>query len=64
VMHGTEDRVIPLESGQALYDAANQPKQMAVLRGAGHSDIYSFGAMKILRQFIDEHVRQPVGAAQ
>jgi fermentation-respiration switch protein FrsA (DUF1100 family) len=60
VMHGTEDRVIPLESGKALYDAANQPKQMAVLRGAGHSDLYAFGAMQILRRFIDEQVRQPV----
>jgi uncharacterized protein len=60
VMHGTEDRVIPLESGKALYDAADQPKQMAVLEGAGHSDLYAFGAMQILRRFIDEHIRQPV----
>lgn len=59
VMHGTEDRVIPLDSGQALFDAASQPKQMAVLRGAGHSDVYAFGAIQILRRFIDEHIRQP-----
>lgn len=59
VMHGTEDRVIPLESGKALYEAADQPKQMAVLRGAGHSDLYAFGAMRIVRRFIDEHVPQP-----
>jgi uncharacterized protein len=59
VMHGTEDRVIPLEYGKALYEAADQPKQMAVLRGAGHSDLYAFGAMQIVRRFIDEHIRQP-----
>jgi uncharacterized protein len=60
VIHGTEDRVIPLDSGKTLYEAADQPKQMAVLRGAGHSDLYAFGAMQILRRFIDEHIRQPV----
>jgi fermentation-respiration switch protein FrsA (DUF1100 family) len=59
VMHGAEDRIIPLDSGQALFDAAKQPKEMVVLTGAGHSDIYAFGAMQVLRKFIDEHVRQP-----
>jgi fermentation-respiration switch protein FrsA (DUF1100 family) len=60
VMHGSEDRVIPLDSGKALFDAAKQPKEMVVLTGAGHSDIYTFGAMQVLRRFIDQHFRQPV----
>jgi fermentation-respiration switch protein FrsA (DUF1100 family) len=59
VMHGAEDRVIPLDSGKTLFDAAKQPKEMVVLTGAGHSDIYAYGAMQVLRRFIDQHVRQP-----
>jgi fermentation-respiration switch protein FrsA (DUF1100 family) len=62
VMHGAQDRVIPLDSGKALFDAASQPKEMVVLTGAGHSDIYSHGAMPVLRRFIDEHVRQATAA--
>jgi fermentation-respiration switch protein FrsA (DUF1100 family) len=62
VMHGAEDRVIPPDSGKALFDAAEQPKEMVVLTGAGHSDIYAFGAMQVLRRFIDQHFRQPADA--
>jgi uncharacterized protein len=57
VMHGTRDSVIPLESGKALFEAAGEPKEMVALQGAGHSDIYAFGAMQIVRRFIDRHVR-------
>jgi fermentation-respiration switch protein FrsA (DUF1100 family) len=59
IMHGTQDRIIPLDSSKALFEAAKQPKERVVLTGAGHSDIYSFGAMPVLRRFIDTHVPQP-----
>jgi fermentation-respiration switch protein FrsA (DUF1100 family) len=62
VMHGTEDRVVPIDSGKALFDAALQTKELAVLTGAGHSDVYSHGAMQVLRRFIDRYIPQPNGA--
>ena len=63
VMHGTNDQVIPLDSAKTLFEAAKQPKEMAVLNGGGHSNLYSFGAMEVLRRFLDEHVTQQPAAA-
>ncbi len=39
VMHGRDDEVIPFWHGQALYQAANQPKQSLWIEQAGHNDI-------------------------
>jgi hypothetical protein len=39
VLHGDRDDIVPLEQGQALYDAAPGPKQIRVLSGAGHNDV-------------------------
>jgi uncharacterized protein len=39
VLHGDRDDIVPLDQGRALYDAAREPKEMRVLRGAGHNDI-------------------------
>ena len=64
VIHGTQDRVVPIDSGKALFDAALQPKEMAVLTGAGHSDVYAHGAMQVLRRFIDQYVRKPADAGR
>jgi pimeloyl-ACP methyl ester carboxylesterase len=38
VMHGTEDRTIPYWQGEALFAAANQPKEFIRLDGAGHCE--------------------------
>lgn len=39
VLHGDRDDLIPYEEGLALYEAANEPKAMYVIKGAGHSDV-------------------------
>jgi fermentation-respiration switch protein FrsA (DUF1100 family) len=57
ILHGTDDTVIPIEMGRALYHLAPEPKEMIELKGAGHSDIYMFGAIEPLRRFIDR-IRQ------
>ena len=56
VIHGTNDSVIPIALGKALFDAAPEPKQMAVIQGAGHSDIYAFGAFPRLEEFLRAHL--------
>jgi fermentation-respiration switch protein FrsA (DUF1100 family) len=38
VLHGSRDDLVPLMDGQALYDAAPGPKQLAIL-DAGHNDM-------------------------
>lgn len=39
VVHGTEDRVIPLRFGERLFAAAREPKRFVPLAGAGHGAI-------------------------
>ena len=39
-IHGRRDDIIPLSSGEALYRAAPEPKQMLIYDGSGHNDIW------------------------
>jgi alpha-beta hydrolase superfamily lysophospholipase len=36
VMHGDQDDVVPLEEARRLYEAAGEPKEIAVIPGGGH----------------------------
>lgn len=38
VMHGQADRTIPIAHGQALYEAASEPKMALWVEGADHND--------------------------
>ena len=42
-LHGDRDEVVPLSEGQALYEAAPEPKRLRVFEGLGHSDLVSAG---------------------
>ena len=39
VLHGARDEIVPLMYGEALFDAAPEPKRMEVLAAAGHNDM-------------------------
>ncbi|MGV0028050.1 alpha/beta hydrolase [Phormidesmis priestleyi] len=55
VIHGQNDRVIPFWHGQALYEAANQPKQLFVAVGADHNDVAEIAGKlypKALQNFV------------
>ena len=39
VLHGSDDPVVPLMDGEALYEAAPDPKRIEVFAGAGHNDL-------------------------
>ncbi|MGF1620912.1 MAG: alpha/beta hydrolase [Rhodomicrobiaceae bacterium] len=69
ILHGTNDGVIPVELGRELFETAHEPKVMAELEGAGHSDIYMFDALEHLERFIAQHRenadrREPAEASQ
>jgi fermentation-respiration switch protein FrsA (DUF1100 family) len=64
ILHGTNDQVVPFTLGKALFEAAPQPKEMVVLQGAGHSDIYAFGAFSRLDEFLRVHLREASGASR
>ena len=43
ILHGDRDEVVPLEQAKRLYAAANEPKQLYVVRGAEHNNTYVIG---------------------
>jgi fermentation-respiration switch protein FrsA (DUF1100 family) len=53
VMHGEDDRVIPVEMGKAVYAAANAPKEIATFSRAGHSDHHLYGSYEELFRWVD-----------
>jgi fermentation-respiration switch protein FrsA (DUF1100 family) len=53
VLHGDRDDIIPLEHGQALYDAAPVPKRLRVFAGAGHNDLVERAGVEYSREIAD-----------
>jgi uncharacterized protein len=39
VLHGARDAIVPLMHGEALFDAAPEPKRLEVLTSAAHNDL-------------------------
>ena len=44
ILHGDADKTIPLSQGQALFDAAPEPKRLIIYPGARHNDLRLYGA--------------------
>lgn len=60
ILHGTEDRVIPLRFGEALFEAAPEPKDMLVVPGARHVDLFDHpGVTERVIEFLRGHVPPP-----
>ena len=38
VMHGDQDRVVPISQGRALFDKIPGPKRFVTIRGGDHND--------------------------
>jgi fermentation-respiration switch protein FrsA (DUF1100 family) len=47
ITHGSNDNIIPVEQGRTLYNAANEPRQLIIVQGAGH-DIAGFAGDRYL----------------
>ncbi len=52
VFHGDRDRTIPIRFGRKLFAAAMEPKKSHWYAGAGHTDLYDFGAAKTVLDFL------------
>ena len=63
IVHGELDETVPFEMGRELFAAANEPKRLLAVPGAGHSDVLEVGGglyLDALRTFLDDHVgRRP-----
>lgn len=50
--HGTADRLIPFESGKALFDAASEPKIFIEIQGRDHNDAQPSSYYDQLKAFL------------
>lgn len=63
ITHGEQDTVIPVFLGQQLFARAPFPKEAIHLPGAGHLDMYAWGAGRAILGFIRRVVERPTGLA-
>jgi fermentation-respiration switch protein FrsA (DUF1100 family) len=54
VLHGEQDRVVPLRFGERLFAFANEPKRMARFAAGGHVNLDDHGAVDVIRKFLAE----------
>jgi fermentation-respiration switch protein FrsA (DUF1100 family) len=54
IIHGAEDRLIPIAHGERLFRIAPEPKRFARLAGGGHTDLFDHGAVEALDAFVVE----------
>ena len=52
IVHGEDDRTIPVVIGRSLFAAAREPKQGLWIPQAGHVNLYDFGASEAIVAFI------------
>lgn len=53
VLHGEDDRVIPVAMGRAVHAAANAPKDIITFPRAGHSDHHLHGSHEAMFRWIE-----------
>ena len=59
VIHGEQDQLVPTEQGRAIFAAANEPKTLYTVPGAGHLNIFTVDPDTFTRQmqdFLAEHL--------
>jgi len=52
IIHGTEDKIVPIKFGKELFAAANKPKEFEAVAGAHHNDLYDYGVQKKIIDFL------------
>ena len=54
-IHGTADKVVPVEMSKKLFDAAPEPKQLYIVPDGGHNNVAQIGGaeyLQIVSQFL------------
>jgi hypothetical protein len=52
VMHGEQDRIVPIRIGEKLFALARQPKRFMRFPQGGHVDLDDHGAAKVVQAFL------------
>ena len=56
IIHGDKDNTVPIEGAMKVYESANDPKQLYIIKGADHNDTYLIGGYKYF-EVIDNFIR-------
>jgi fermentation-respiration switch protein FrsA (DUF1100 family) len=54
VLRGEQDRIVPIRFSERLFALANEPKRMVRFPQGGHVNLDSFGAPKVIKEFLAE----------
>jgi fermentation-respiration switch protein FrsA (DUF1100 family) len=52
VLHGEEDRIVPIRFAEKLFALAREPKRFVRFPGGGHVNLDDFGAAKVVQEFL------------
>ena len=52
VLHGEEDRIVPIRFGEKLFALAREPKRLVRFPQGGHVNLDDFGAAKAVQEFL------------
>ncbi len=62
IVHGTRDKLIPIELGERLFQAAVTPKEMIRMANVGHTGLFRAGIWPHIDKFIQARVKLPTVA--
>src|SRR3546814_10516781 len=53
IIHGSDDRVVPVSHGRRLFAIDHEPKRFALLDGGGNAELFEHGALDALDAFVN-----------
>ncbi|MGH6664622.1 MAG: alpha/beta hydrolase [Pseudolabrys sp.] len=56
VLHGEQDRIVPIRFGERLFALAREPKRMVRFPQGGHVNLDDFGAAKVVQEFLADTI--------
>ena len=56
IIHGENDKVVPIRFGRSLFNAAKEPKERWWIPGGGHEDLHHFGLQPAVIDFLARHL--------
>lgn len=56
VIQGTEDEVVPTEQGKRLFALASEPKELVVIQGGHHGDLWDRGLWPQVLEFLADQL--------
>jgi hypothetical protein len=55
VLHGEQDRIVPIRFGEKLFALAREPKRFVRFPQGGHVNLDDFGAAKVIKKFLADY---------